>query len=544
MPSRYRHYLLFFIALLPAVVLRDFAFGRELHLLSMAAQAIDAGTWITFADHGVASPGTPPLYMWLLMLSRLLTGGWHAWVGGLLSLLPALGIMIVMDRWFRFDGVKCNTRLAGMMLATTSFFLVHSVCAGPEMLGAFFIVLSLYTFLRICKGGARRRARWLLPVWVFAAMLSSGVLGLIASLLPALVFLLRRKERVGIASAFAPCALLALLCGLWFAAVWLEGGADYLGDMLFREVFGRIRDSFVDDRYFFWYVPTLFFIFLPWCVLFLVAVWRGVRRRQLVTDTERLLYTAVWVNIVVLSLVSAKQDVYMLPIFPLAAYLAAAMLSRAGIGVTAKVWIGLVACAAVVAFPLSFVADGLVPAWCAGRLMIRLGYAVLGLGGAAALLFLFAGKPGRAIWLLSAGVLCAFFLGSFSYTQYRDAAGPSALAREARALAAESGAEGYLSYNDAGLADMDFLLGAEPANVPSFGQLERLDAEPSATVIIMPRSSIEDDPQVRELFSGRRITTVGRYRLVVAGGRTPGEGERGDASDPVTEIVTPDPRSL
>ncbi|MDD2251218.1 MAG: glycosyl transferase, partial [Candidatus Cloacimonetes bacterium] len=81
---RYR-YLYYLLLLIPAFIFRDFTPANELKYISIADEALQSGTWFTFYNHGEIYADKPPLFFWLIMLSKLITGGYHMWLIGLFS---------------------------------------------------------------------------------------------------------------------------------------------------------------------------------------------------------------------------------------------------------------------------------------------------------------------------------------------------------------------------------------------------------------------------------------------------------------------------
>ncbi len=87
-------YLLFVgvaVALAPVLMLRDFTPANELRYLSIADEALAGHTFFAFTNHGVPYADKPPLYLWIVMLCRWLTGAHRMWLLALFSLFPAFG---------------------------------------------------------------------------------------------------------------------------------------------------------------------------------------------------------------------------------------------------------------------------------------------------------------------------------------------------------------------------------------------------------------------------------------------------------------------
>lgn len=507
---RYR-YLLYLLALVPAFIFRDFTPDNELKYISIVDEALRNNTWFTFFNHGEVYADKPPLYFWMLMLSRLVSGDYYMWIMGLFSLLPAVGVMVVMDKWMRFEKVRHSALISNLMLGTTVMFLGSTLVLRMDMMMTFFIVLSLYTFFRIYKGMERPHERWLLPVWVFLAIFSKGPMGLIIPLVSILAFLSLRKQARTFFRWFGwrQCLLLVGLCAVWFGLVYMEGGREYLDNILVKQTVGRGVNSFHHRQHLFYYLPRLFYTFAPWSLLYLVTIWLGVRRKLFTTDTEKFFYTIAWVNLVMLSLISAKLDIYLLPIYPFVVYLASAMLSRMGGGRAVRVSVMIPAAIFVLLWPASFFITGRIPFEYDSLLMLG----AASLAGLFAVLAIRRNKIGNAIRVLALGMLAMIFLAAFNIPQFNRVIGFRSMAADAR----ETGIGHYSYYNYRAFADMDVFLGQQLGKVTTVAQLDSLDASPERTVVFIRARDVKRNEDLKKWIEGRTVShpSESHYWLIV-----------------------------
>lgn len=139
--------------MLPILLLRDFIPANELRYLSIADKALRNHTFFAFSNHGVPYADKPPLYLWMVMFCRRLTGEHRMWLLALFSLLPAWGIVRTMDRWTMQELDNEERMLASLMLLTCGLFFGADVTLRMDMLMCFFIVLALHTFWQMLTGG-------------------------------------------------------------------------------------------------------------------------------------------------------------------------------------------------------------------------------------------------------------------------------------------------------------------------------------------------------------------------------------------------------
>lgn len=217
-------YLIWFIALLPIMILRDFTPNNELRYLSIVDEAISNGNIFTFTNQGEIYADKPPLHFWLMMLGKLLLGEHRMWYYSLLSFIPSIIIVIIMTRWVRTE-YNINEPTAILMLITTVLFTGVTLVVRMDMLMNMFIVLSLYTFYKMYVGKSNKLDQWLFPVYLFLALFSKGPLGLLIPLISTTLFLLYNKRMNEFMKYWGWKTLMVIVicCIIWFAGAYFEG---------------------------------------------------------------------------------------------------------------------------------------------------------------------------------------------------------------------------------------------------------------------------------------------------------------------------------
>ena len=357
--KRISTYFWMLLALLPVILLRDFTPNNELRYLGIVDDALRDGTFFTFTLNGQPYADKPPLYFWLLMLTKQLTGGYPIWLISLFSLLPGFVTVCVMDRWASLElGERMRTTGQWMML-TCTLFLALMLYLRMDMLMCMFIVLSLYTFYRLWSGQSTRpgRDRWLFPFYVFMALFSKGPIGILVPLLGTAVFLLVKRDfrSFGRYWGWRTWGVLLGGCVLWFGAVFLEGGTAYLDNLLFHQTVNRAVNSFHHQKPFYYYLGTVWYSLAPWSLLVLGVFLTALCRRWVKTDLQRFFFVIAGTTFVMLSCISSKIQIYLLPAFPFFVYGALLFLPRCECSRWVKAAVALPAVAFVVAFPVQLV---------------------------------------------------------------------------------------------------------------------------------------------------------------------------------------------
>lgn len=323
--SRYGVYLLVFIAMIPALIFRDFTPDNELRYVSIAAESIDDGTFVAFTNHGEPYADKPPLYMWICMLGYWLFGNNCLWFVSLFSVIPAFVITEVMSRWSAPVMPRRWQVTSRLMLLSSVLYLGLALTMRMDMLMAMFIVLSLRVFYRIYSGDERVSLRWLFPVYIFLALFTKGPYGILIPLVSTILFLaLERKiKSIGRYWGWRTWTILIGLSVIWFGAVFLEGGTPYLDNLLVKQTVGRAVKSFTHDEPFYYYFITIWYSIAPWSfavIGVIIASLCSRRIRKELSETERFFLTTAVATMVMLSMVSSKLAVYLLPAFPFIIY--------------------------------------------------------------------------------------------------------------------------------------------------------------------------------------------------------------------------------
>jgi 4-amino-4-deoxy-L-arabinose transferase-like glycosyltransferase len=252
-----------------------------------------------------------------------------------LAILPIalLGTATVLLT-FLIGKVLANERvglMAGFILATMSgFFILHRRCLVDPML-LFFTVLSLYGFAAGYRTSSRRfRFFAIFYLAMAGGFLSKGLIGVAIPAATALIFLIVRRDLAAIRKLYLGRGILLFLLpiALWMGGVWWLEGPDLIKEAV-RQSLWRFVSSSADhsELVHFYFIPVLLNT-LPWTPLPLVWLWYRWRRpRSEESSSLDLLafFALVWflTIFVGLSMASAKRTLYIAPLYPPSALLAA-----------------------------------------------------------------------------------------------------------------------------------------------------------------------------------------------------------------------------
>lgn len=514
-------YIGVFIALLPVLLLRDFTPSNELRYLSIADESWRNGTWVAFTNHGAPYADKPPLYFWIIWLGRWLFGTHSMFFLSLFSLLPAFVIVYTMDRWAgpamdakaALTGGEPERATSRWVLLSCGLFLGLAIFLRMDMLMSMFIVLSLSTFYRMMKGeGNRKRNEVLFPVYLFLGVLSKGPMGILIPLAGTSVFLLstRRIRSFGAYWSGKTWGIFLAGCLLWWSWVYIEGGEAYLRNLLFHQTMDRAVDSFHHKEPFYYYFLSAAYSVFPWSFLLVGTTIEAFWRRRVCSELQWFFFAIFLATFVLLSLVSSKLAVYLLPAFPFWVYGVMLRLS----GLPWNRWLGL-----AVAFPAGIYC-GTLPllVWLGRREATRwldhgFFYAagsMLVLAGIGSFYFLYRRKQvGQAIRWLAVGLFCAVFAGGWGLPRINPEIGYGDLCRKAREVAAANALTEYRVWNLPRSENMDVYLGT---TVPKVTQEEVVSGRLEGMILLLPAKEME---RLKGKGRERKNYKVGPYGILV-----------------------------
>lgn len=288
---------------------------------------VQHGEWVLPHRQGVIA-SKPPLFHWLAAATSHAVGlsdasvrvpsALAAWVMAAATL--ALGRMM--------GGALVGWLAVGVLLGTVGFWR-SALEARVDMVFAAAVTVSLAAFWAWHERGTRagRALCWLAAG---VAALTKGPVGLVLpGLVVAVSLLVARDRRRARALWSWPLAAITLgMIGCWYAAAVATGGREFVMVQLVRENLDRVvgRGEFADRGGRLRLVYALFLRLAPWSLVVPFAAvqrWRG--RRE--TPDGRFLHAWWLVVLTVFTLSVGQRPVYLLPLYPAIALLAARALA-------------------------------------------------------------------------------------------------------------------------------------------------------------------------------------------------------------------------
>ncbi len=304
----------------------------ETRYLSVAWEMWLRGDFIVPYKNGAVYVDKPPLLFWLMH------GGWalfgvNAWWPRLVPTLAAMASLLLTARLAAqlWPGRPQTARLAPWILATTLLWQAFTGAVMFDTLLSVFALLCLNALVAPPLG----RARW---VW-FALGIGGGLLT------KGPVILLHTLPAAVLAPLWWPAGgpgphrwrrwygglLLGLIGGMaiimaWLVPAILRAGASYGAAIGIHQTTDRLVHSYSHRRPWWWYLPLLPLLTLPWSLW--PPLYRGLERLRGAQDAGvRFCLTATLPALLIFCVISGKQAHYLLPLLAPAAALVARALA-------------------------------------------------------------------------------------------------------------------------------------------------------------------------------------------------------------------------
>ncbi len=506
----------FIIAVLPVIIFRDFTPDNELRYLSIANEALSEGHLFAFYNQGIPYADKPPLYIWIVMFGKAIFGQHYMWFLSLFSVIPALIIMSVMDKWVAMQNLADDYRLtAKLMLLTSGLFVGLALTLRMDMLMCMFITLSLYTFYKMLKAKRIQRSdTWLFPIYVFLAVFSKGPVGFLVPLLSIAAFLLvtGRIRTFGRYWGWKTWGVLLGLCIVWFLCVYAEGGTEYLNNLLFNQTVNRAVDSFHHKEPFYYYFIAFWYSLAPWSLLIAGVILVAGFRRLYYTDLEQFLFMVAITTFVMLSCISSKIAVYLAPAFPFFVYLTVVILKRFkwNIWISLSLLLPVIVFIAAIGVFIALVATGTLAGY--GHWLFYVAASILTLSGLIALRNLYGRKSVTAtINTLAIGLLTAVFFGGWALPSINNDIGFNGVCTEARVIAEHNDLDNYYTYGIRRPQSMDVFLDKD---VQIVSEEEITEGACQNGVLITLDRRIRNNEVLLDYFAGKPQTRIGNYIII------------------------------
>jgi 4-amino-4-deoxy-L-arabinose transferase-like glycosyltransferase len=292
----------------------------------LVVQEMDrSGNWILPRRNGTEIPSKPPLFHWLALGAARLAGGVSEGTMRLPSAVAST-VTVVVTGLLGYELFGASVAVvAGLMLATMRIVVEQARESWVDATFAGLVVAALAAFFHAYRNPPSLRwARWAFAAATAGAVLAKGPAGWILVGLPVATFLWWRGELGFLARFLGSAGIFAILLSplLWYAAAIYDGGQAFVEKQLWQENLHRFLLGHGKRRAsLFYFIPRFVAGAFPWSLLFFLGAWRLSRGE----DRKGTSFLLVWWAAIFLffSLSAGKREVYLLPLYPATALVAA-----------------------------------------------------------------------------------------------------------------------------------------------------------------------------------------------------------------------------
>lgn len=297
---------------------------NEMKYLNIVQEIADKKSYWILYYQGEFYPDKPPLYFWLLILIFKIFGKNLLFPMSLifLSYLPFLSILSLAC--WQLNYLKKEWKGRFLLYAFTIPFLMGiSVFLRMDMLMTFFITLSLSLFIYFYFNQDKINIGrlFLMYLSIFLGIFTKGALGGIFPILIIFIFLyLENNLKFLNMLHWKKGIIFLIVCfSTWFLILSKQpDGMEYLNLLLGKQTIGRAYKSFSHARPFYYYFMYIPLTFLPYGFFYIYAFFKYLKnwsKRKKWTLYEKWAFSWAIPPLILLSAISGKLEIYMLPIY-------------------------------------------------------------------------------------------------------------------------------------------------------------------------------------------------------------------------------------
>lgn len=319
---------------------RGLWFSDEVRYANAYQNLVERGHWLVLSLNGVPYPDKPPVYFWFLRILDAITPADMPTVFFLGAALSGLFFLFASYWMARTLGFGKTISFAAILVLISNFVLVGLFhYSRMDLLFGAFIIVSHTCFFKAFSG--EKQGRWPMLAFIAAgiATLIKGPLGFIFPIITTLVWLIWRGEIKKFASMKMLTGFLVMLgmLALWVLGVIIDQGPSFLlNTVIGKHVVQRATHTFHHREPLQYYFIALPLAWLPWTLLpaglpfgrlFKLSHWKQPWANRKTDSKSAFMWIMFVSTFALLSSLSGKVFIYILPMFPPLAILSAAALT-------------------------------------------------------------------------------------------------------------------------------------------------------------------------------------------------------------------------
>lgn len=311
----------------------------ETKFAASAMEMVRSGDYLIPTFNGEPNMRYPILYYWFLAgFSDIF--GFSPGSFRLVSALFAFGIIMALGHIVYRESSVEGGFLAGVILATSSFFACMGRVVVPDMVFSVLIFMSSI-LLYLGTFDEKKVNRFMIRLGACTMALAFITKGITGAMLPLLCLFLfswlngRLKRMVDALLDFKAAALFLAIAVPWYVAVYFRMGPDFYNSFMKEWVNRVLSITSVHRGPIYYYVPVVFLGMFPWSfflpqTIFSILKERGFSLKAVGENISIDMFLLLFSGVVFIffSLSSEKVATYILSIFPALAIIVALFLEK------------------------------------------------------------------------------------------------------------------------------------------------------------------------------------------------------------------------
>ena len=310
--------VLLFLSVAIAVYFRPLMIIDETRYISVAWEMYSSGNYLVPHLNGLPYDHKPPLLFWIIVTIWKIFGV-NELVVRFIPFVFGAGLIIVGAKIYKllFNDDKEGVELFGYVMVAMVVFVFYSTLLMFDIMLSFFVALAIYGGLKALIDDKFSSYLILTLAIGFGILAKSPVI--LAHLLPLYLFAAIYSPKK-VKFSFYIKGLLAVIFGIAIALIWAvpaakAGGEEFAYGIFWGQYAGRAVNAFAHKRSFWWYLPWIPIILMPWILY--KGFFKGVSKifKAKLDFGVKAILTWLIGSFIIFSLISGKQLAYIAPEF-------------------------------------------------------------------------------------------------------------------------------------------------------------------------------------------------------------------------------------
>ena len=313
---------IFLIIITLPLIHRLFTPRNELRYLYIAEDIVRSKNPFVYFLNGKLYTDKPPLYFWLIILSKFLFGNYYTY--GLILFNIAVESFALMKLYkFLSRKYEDNTAVITVLMAITGILQgISLIVIRMDIFLSSFITLALINFFE-CYEENDYRKNYKTFIFIGLGFLFKGIVGILTPLLVIILFKFfsNRKYSLKEIHFYSGLSIILSFFFIWAIPAYLSVGSIFLEELFIKQTFNRTVNAFVHKRPVYYYLFILPALLFPWTVISMYTLYSDIRTwikniRSKKKNDDFKIYLLIWIlsTFLYLSAASSKLVIYLLPI--------------------------------------------------------------------------------------------------------------------------------------------------------------------------------------------------------------------------------------